>query len=265
MSPPELARNAPRLDVLEPIEVGLLPGRRHELGLALAHRGDRRLSEGLGVDVPLIGKPWLDDRVRPVAMRHGVGMRLDLSQKSGERHHLDDPGSRDEAVLAVDSGDEPRVVVVALQPLEEVDIALERHAALRIEDIDRPHALGLVPLADFEIVEVVRRRDLDRACAFFRIGIFVGDNRGSAGRPAAGEHACRTDAGSARRPDAPRPQCRPASSRAAWWRRSSVRRSLRPPSPPPDTRSSRGAHWGFWRGPWRAPPRRAARRPRAPI
>ena len=49
--------------------------------------------------------------------------------------------------------------------------------ALRIEDIDRPRALGLVPLADLEIVEVVRGRDLDRAGALFRIGIFVGDDR----------------------------------------------------------------------------------------
>ena len=113
-------------------------------------------------------------------MRHGVRMRFDLGQKTGERHHLDDPASRDEAVLAVDSGDEPRVIVVALQPLEEVDIVPERHPPLRIEDIDRPHALGLVPLADLEIVEVVRRRDLDRACALFRIGILVGDNRDQA-------------------------------------------------------------------------------------
>ena len=107
-------------------------------------------------------------------------MRFDLGQKTGERHHLDDPAPRDEAVLAIDRGDQPRMIVVALQPLEEVDIALERHLPLRVEDIDRSHALGLVPLADFEIVEVVRGRDLDRACALFRIGIFVGDNRDQA-------------------------------------------------------------------------------------
>ena len=34
-----------------------------------------------------------------------------------------------------------------------------------------------VPLADLEIVEVVRRRDLDRAGALLRVGIFVGDDR----------------------------------------------------------------------------------------
>ena len=110
-------------------------------------------------------------------MRHGVRVRLDLGQKTGERHHLDDPPARDEAVLGVDGGDEARVVVVALEPLEELDIALERHPPLRIEDVDRPHAFGLVALADLEIVEVVRRRDLDCARALLGIGIFVRDDR----------------------------------------------------------------------------------------
>ena len=42
------------------------------------------------------------------------------------------------------------------------------------------HAFGLVPLADLEIVEVMRGRDLDRARALFGIGIFVGDDRDQA-------------------------------------------------------------------------------------
>src|SRR6202012_588909 len=60
MPPPELARNAPRLDVLEPVEVGLLPALRHELSLAPADRVNRRTSQRLGVDIPLIGEPGLD-------------------------------------------------------------------------------------------------------------------------------------------------------------------------------------------------------------
>ena len=38
VAPPELARDAPGLDVLEPLEVGLLPVLGHELGLALRAR-----------------------------------------------------------------------------------------------------------------------------------------------------------------------------------------------------------------------------------
>ena len=63
-------------------------------------------------------------------MRHRVRVRLDLGQKPVERHHLDDAASRLEAVEAVDSGDEPRVIVIALQAFEEGDIALERDARL---------------------------------------------------------------------------------------------------------------------------------------
>ena len=109
-------------------------------------------------------------------MRHRVRVRLDLRQQAQERHHVDDPRPRDEPVLTVDGGDEPRMVVVALQPLEEVGVALDRHPALRIEDVDRPHALGFVAPADLEIVEVMRGGDLDRARALFGIGIFVGDD-----------------------------------------------------------------------------------------
>ena len=169
MPPPKLAGDAPGLNILEPVEVGLLPALRHKLGLTVAHGVDCRPGERLGVDVPLIGEPRLNDRVRPVAVRNGVGVGFNPRQKAGKRHHLDDPEPRDETVLAVDGGDEPRVIVIALQPFEEVEIVLEDHPPLRIEDIDRANTLGLVALADFEIVEVVRRSDLDRARALFRI------------------------------------------------------------------------------------------------
>ena len=43
-----------------------------------------------------------------------------------------------------------------------------------IEHIDKRQ---VVPLADFKVVEIVRRRDLDRAGAFFRIGVVVADDR----------------------------------------------------------------------------------------
>ena len=115
MPPPELARNAPWLDVLEPIEVGFFPGLRDELRSSL--HGQRRLlglGERLGVGIPLIGEPGLDNDVRAVAVRHGVRVRFDLREKTGERHHLDDPAARDEPILAIDRGDQSRVIVIAL-------------------------------------------------------------------------------------------------------------------------------------------------------
>ena len=158
---------------------------------ALADGLERGPGEGLGVGVPLVGEPGLDDGVRAVAVRDGVRVRLDLRQQAQQRHHVDDPASRDEAVLTVDAGDEARMVVIALQPLEEVGVAFECHAPLRIEDVDRPHALILVPLADLEIVEVMRGGDLDRARALLGVGIVVGDDRDQPADQRQANSACR--------------------------------------------------------------------------
>ena len=43
-----------------------------------------------------------------------------------------------------------------------------------VEDVDQRQP---VPAADLEIVEIVRRGDLDRAAAGLRVGVFVGDDR----------------------------------------------------------------------------------------
>ena len=83
MAPPDLARDAPGLDIVHPIEERRLPLRRHEHGLALAHRGDRRLRQRLGVDVPLIGEKRLEHRAGAVAVRHHMRRRLDLVEKPG--------------------------------------------------------------------------------------------------------------------------------------------------------------------------------------
>ncbi len=99
------------------------------------------------------------------------------SEKPGERHHFDDAQPRDEAVLTVDRGDQAGVVVVALQALEEGEIILQEYFSSRIQYIDRPCAFGLMALADLEVVEVMRGRDLDRPGALFGIGIIVGDDR----------------------------------------------------------------------------------------
>ena len=83
-----------------------------------------------------------------------------------------------------------------------------------------------VPPADLEIVEIVRRRDLDRAAAHLRVGILVGDDRD---QPADQRqpHRLADQIGEARDPpDAPRRRYRRASSPAGSSRRRySARRS----------------------------------------
>ena len=63
------------------------------------------------------------------------------------------------------------------QAAQIVLVVDERETALLIEHVDLRQA---VPLADLEIVEVVRRRDLDRAGALFGIGVVVADDRNPA-------------------------------------------------------------------------------------
>ena len=81
VAPPELARDAPGLDVAHPLEVGLLPVLRHERGLAALDRRDRRLGQLGGVHVPLVGQPRLDDGVAALRVRHGVRVSARSSRR----------------------------------------------------------------------------------------------------------------------------------------------------------------------------------------
>ena len=58
--------------------------------------------------------------------------------------------------------------------LEERAVVLEVELALDVEHVDQRQ---MVPAADLEVVEVVRRRDLDRAGALLGIGVVVADDR----------------------------------------------------------------------------------------
>ena len=156
MAPPELARDAPGLDVAHPLEIGVLPPRGHEADAAGLHRFDRGLGEGLGIDVPLVGQPRLDDRARAVAVGHGVDVRLHLLDQA----------------LGLQIGKHARA---RLHPVEAA-IGLRRvvvDPGLGVEHVDD---VEVVAAAHLEIVEVVGRGDLHRAGPLFGIGVFVGDD-----------------------------------------------------------------------------------------
>ena len=100
MSPPYLARDAPRLDIFEPIEIGFLPIFWNETGLAITHRGERRFRQNLSVDIPLLGQPRLNDGAGSVAMRHHMRVRLNLIDEPTHPHHLDNAFTCLEAIEA---------------------------------------------------------------------------------------------------------------------------------------------------------------------
>ena len=60
MPPPQLARDAPRLDILKPVVIHLLAAFRHDLGAAFAHSIQRGPNDLGGIDEPLVGQHRLD-------------------------------------------------------------------------------------------------------------------------------------------------------------------------------------------------------------
>src|SRR5713226_8173147 len=78
MSPPQLTRDAPLPDVLEPLEIGLLPVLGNEFRAALAHGVERVFREGLGIDVPLIGEIGLEHDAGAITVRDHMYIWFDL-------------------------------------------------------------------------------------------------------------------------------------------------------------------------------------------
>jgi len=98
VSPPELARDGPVADVLEPAEVHRLPARRHEAHLAGPLGLDGPIGQGPHSHEPLGGDERLDDRVAARADRQCVSVVLDLLQQALRFEVGDDALSRVEAV-----------------------------------------------------------------------------------------------------------------------------------------------------------------------
>ena len=159
MPPPQLARDAPWLDVAHPFEIGLRPALRHEACAPVLDSGDRRLRQFGGVHIPLVHQPGLDDDARTVTVRDAV-------------QHL---------LLALDQpffGKVGKDLLARLVPVHALiffrNFRNGFHLCLRRHQVDQRQ---IVAAADLKIVEVMRRGDLHRARPFFRIRIFVGDDR----------------------------------------------------------------------------------------
>ena len=188
--PPQLAADAPRLDVLHPVEEGLFPALGDDLDIATADLLDRLCRELFRIDIPLVGQPRLDHHAAAVTER-----RRDLARLGVEFDLLT-------LLVLLDVRDQ---VALFLQPLDDelartvLAIAFEsvqaeifvRHQTVRrladiriaCQHVEHLRGLDACALADLEIVEVVPRRDLHRARTQFGIGMLVGDD----GNTAAGD------------------------------------------------------------------------------
>src|SRR5437660_2733679 len=79
MSPPELARDTPIVDVLEPVQVDFVEARGHDLRQIILDGSDSGSGEWHHLDEPLLGNEWLNHGVTALAVsqRHGVILQLE--------------------------------------------------------------------------------------------------------------------------------------------------------------------------------------------
>ena len=194
MAPPDLAADAPVLDVAHPLEVGVLPVLRHEADAAVLDRLDRRLGQRLDL-ARTTGRSGRARSPRRSGRRAAPSACVGRSSPAGPA-----PRDRRRSACAPRSGPgrgsagirRPRLVVHDRGvDGEDVDQAAVDWSRSGLVAVALPHCV---------VVEVVRRRDLDAAGAELRIDVLVGDDRDARARSAAARPARRPGAGSARRP-----------------------------------------------------------------
>ena len=142
VAPPELARDAPVLDVVKEVEPHLLRLLGQDGQLAVAHCVRGALCHPGAIDPPLGLEDWLDDVTSPAADGDGHCVILLAAEEPKILERLEHSHARVEAHHALKLS------------------AISRHLTLISEDRD---LLEAVTAAALEIIRVVRGRDLDRA------------------------------------------------------------------------------------------------------
>src|ERR1700675_3833859 len=154
MAPPKLARDAPVVDVLQPIEKRVLPELRMKGRVTVAHRLDRAISHRAHRQEPLLGEHRLDDGVASRAYADGVPIRLDFFEQPRNLEVFNDFLAR----------------ILARHPAIRTAVLVDVGGAVEDRDL-----LEAVMLAQLEVHRVVRGCDFQRAGAEFSINRCVGD------------------------------------------------------------------------------------------
>ena len=142
VAPPQLAADAPILEVLHPGGVGLRPARGVEGDLAGVDGVERRSLELVDGDEPLLGQPRLQRGVATVAVHDGVIEFVDMIEQVVLLKPLDDGLA---ALVAVHAS--------------KLAVALDNHRVL-VKDVDLRQ---VVSLTHGVVVGVVGRGDLNEA------------------------------------------------------------------------------------------------------
>ena len=152
VAPPELAGNAPVVDILHPVIIGLAEALGHELDASVTHGLDGGLGQRLHLDEPLRARHRLNDRAAAVARADVVVIGLGL----------------DEVALLLEIGHDG---LARLITVETVVLAAVDDAGVLVEDKD---LLEVVAQTDLIVVRVVAGRHLDAAGAEIELDVIVG-------------------------------------------------------------------------------------------
>src|ERR1051325_5023692 len=82
MSPPELAGDAPIMDVPHPLEIRLGVIFRSERDLAFLYRFNRAIRQRLNLDEPLRGEAWIHNGLTAVTLADGQRVVLDARNQA---------------------------------------------------------------------------------------------------------------------------------------------------------------------------------------
>ncbi|CAM5735024.1 hypothetical protein STENM223S_03475 [Streptomyces tendae] len=159
VAPPQLARDAPVVEVVDPVEVPLLHLLRVDLDLAVADGVAGGLGQRADLDPPLHGQPRLDGGLTARAVADAVDVGTLLG---------------DNPALGAQRGDDGGA---GLQPVQALEGAVGGDDGVLVHHGDGGQG---VPLADLEVVRVVGGRHLDGAGAELGVDVLVGDDRDGA-------------------------------------------------------------------------------------
>ena len=156
VSPPQLTADTPITDVLQPVEIGLFKAIRHDPDLAIAHGGHGFIGQRLNTDKPLFADHRLDNFATALTAGHDMGKARRFDRQSGSGHIR------------------PQLFACGVTFHAGVGAAVLVQASIAAHEADHRQ---VVTLGHFVIVEVMRWRDFERACAERRIDRFVSNHR----------------------------------------------------------------------------------------
>ena len=172
MTPPQLAGNAPILNVTHPSEIKVLILLWHEADAPVLHSLDGGFGQHFGIDIPLVCQPRLHHHARAVTSRHLQGVRFNLFQQAQTIQLRDDHFPSIEAIQTGIGGGS-HFTMGSRIAFEGQHGELMQNASVTIQYIEQ---WQIMAFAHFIIVEVMGRRDFYASRAELGVHVVVGNN-----------------------------------------------------------------------------------------